>query len=233
MRAPTQHIGMVGGLGPAATVLYYQLLLAGMKRLNATLRLTISHADVEQVFSFATTGSDAEMALYIDGFLDELIEAGARVLAIAAVTPHLCTKLLPEKRCAPFVDLVQATVNRLKGMDVGRVVLLGTRSVTSTAFFGRLPQATASRPETCNEVHDLYVSIVREVAAAQNVASKLSAIARQLLLDQGADAVLLAGTELSLIPRKAWGDLPIIDCTEIHVQAILDAASGLPEPARN
>jgi signal transduction histidine kinase len=40
------HIGLIGGIGPAATVSYYQRICARMRQLEAPLELTIVQADV-------------------------------------------------------------------------------------------------------------------------------------------------------------------------------------------
>ena len=43
------HIGLIGGIGPAATVVYYQRLTTRMRELGAPLDLTIVHADVNEL----------------------------------------------------------------------------------------------------------------------------------------------------------------------------------------
>jgi aspartate racemase len=40
------HIGLIGGIGPAATVVYYQRLCALMRQRQVPLELTIVQADV-------------------------------------------------------------------------------------------------------------------------------------------------------------------------------------------
>jgi len=39
------HIGLIGGIGPAATDFYYRRLITTFARKNAALELTIAHAD--------------------------------------------------------------------------------------------------------------------------------------------------------------------------------------------
>ena len=40
------QIGLIGGIGPAATVAYYTQLVAKFKAANLPLELTITHADI-------------------------------------------------------------------------------------------------------------------------------------------------------------------------------------------
>ena len=43
------HIGLIGGIGPAATEYYYRGLIARHARSNTHLELTIAHADAREL----------------------------------------------------------------------------------------------------------------------------------------------------------------------------------------
>ena len=43
------HIGLIGGIGPAATEYYYRGLIARHTRSGTPLELTIAHADVREL----------------------------------------------------------------------------------------------------------------------------------------------------------------------------------------
>ena len=45
----TLHIGLVGGMGPAATVLNYENIMVRMAANNASLQLTIAHTSVAEL----------------------------------------------------------------------------------------------------------------------------------------------------------------------------------------
>jgi hypothetical protein len=45
------HIGLIGGIGPGATDFYYKRLISTFARKNATLELTIVHADTPTLLS--------------------------------------------------------------------------------------------------------------------------------------------------------------------------------------
>ena len=59
------HIGLIGGIGPAATDLYYRGLVDAMKALKADLEMTIVHADAPTlVRHFEARQPDAQAAIY-------------------------------------------------------------------------------------------------------------------------------------------------------------------------
>jgi aspartate racemase len=45
MEVGEMHIGLIGGIGPGATDIYYRRLISTFARKSATLELTIVHAD--------------------------------------------------------------------------------------------------------------------------------------------------------------------------------------------
>src|SRR5712671_5287271 len=72
--------------GPAGRV----SLLAACKRRGVSPRLMINQATVELVLEAAGRGDRNALADHIAERMGELRRAGADLLAIAAVTPHLC-----------------------------------------------------------------------------------------------------------------------------------------------
>jgi aspartate racemase len=217
-------IGLVGGLGPAATVFYYQALVAAAGRRSEPLRLLLNQADVTRVLDLAARDARDELGDYLLRLMLELDSGGAEVLAVSAVTPHLAAEYLQSAYAERFIDIVEVINDRLAGAR--RVLLLGTRRVMQSRLFGRLGCEAANLSEAeLDQAHELYVSIVQAQAATPETTVALTAMARTLWEREGADAIVLAGSELSLIDPAAWGDLAVIDAGRLHVQAILDAAA--------
>ncbi len=221
----TRLVGLIGGLGPAATILYYMLFLSECRLRNTEPELIVAHANVEKVLAAAALNDPSKVADVITPSLRRLETAGADVLAIAAVTPHMCISEIKSAVRTPIVDLVDVVKSALREMGTREVVLLGTRSTLQSRFFGELGvpvvEPTAAEIE---EIHGLYVSIVREGAASQQVADGLSRCAHSMAARANGATVVLAGTELSLVQQDAWDGLKVVDCAALHVSAIVQAA---------
>ena len=56
------HIGLIGGIGPAATVVYYQRLCAAVAKTGQTLNLTIVQADIHTLIRTNTNDLRQEQA---------------------------------------------------------------------------------------------------------------------------------------------------------------------------
>ncbi len=82
--------GLIGGLGPPATVHYYHALIAAHAARGASPRLLIAHAGMGHALGFVAAGDRAGLAGYPASLIRQLAEAGAEFGAIPAVTPPMC-----------------------------------------------------------------------------------------------------------------------------------------------
>src|SRR2546423_14448827 len=99
-------LGLVGGLGPNATVYYYNGLIAAHKAKGRVARMLIAHADVDHGRPLAEAGKLDELARYLNGFIEQTAAGGAGMGANFAITPHICTQQpLPLLRI-PLIDKV-------------------------------------------------------------------------------------------------------------------------------
>ncbi len=79
------HIGLIGGIGVAATVVYYQRLSAAMAARGKPMELSIVHADVQELIGNSLTDQrDAQAQVYA-GLIDRLKAAGADCAAVTSL----------------------------------------------------------------------------------------------------------------------------------------------------
>jgi aspartate racemase len=70
------HIGMIGGIGPASTVAYYQRLSAAVRDAGGALDLTIVNADVNELLRNNEAGDKNAQAIAYAKLIDRLTAAG-------------------------------------------------------------------------------------------------------------------------------------------------------------
>jgi aspartate racemase len=213
-------LGLVGGLGPNATVYYYNGLIAAHKAQGRTARMLIAHADVDHGRPLAEAGKLNELARYLNGFIDAMAAGGAELAAIVAVTPHICSaQLLPLLRI-PLVDIVSVVADEIRARGLRRVALLGTRSTVQSRMFGRLDVDVAlPQPDEIDFINNAYLDVVYDRSTPETI-DRLREIARTLIKRDGAESVLLAGTDLSMVMNEANASFPTIDCAAVHIAAI-------------
>lgn len=221
----TNSIGLVGGLGPAATIHYYRECLA---RSAHPLDIVITHADVARVFQHVGAGDLQGLAEYLSGFIGRLSRAGCNLAAISAVMPHICMPILREIAPVPLVDIVETTRAALLARRWSRVALFGTRAVSESGMFGRLEgiDVIRLRAEEIEAIHAAYVSIVERGEANAQLMTELIQLGSEVQGRERLDAIVMAGTDLSpAFKEETRLPFPILDCTSHHVEAILAVAS--------
>ena len=84
------HIGLIGGIGPAATAHYYRHLVQHHEAAGRRMELTIVHADAHGLAANAEAGDAQAQAAVFVGLTERLKAAGAGAVAISSIGGHYC-----------------------------------------------------------------------------------------------------------------------------------------------
>lgn len=213
-------LGLIGGLGPGATVHYYRGLIAAHQAAGRVARMIIAHADVNRARPLAEADKLDELARYLNGFIESMAAGGAEMAAIVAVTPHICTAQLAPLLAIPLIDMVSEVAQAVRARGLKRVALFGTRSTVESRMFGRLGvDVVMPRPDEIDVIHNAYLDVVYDRSTPAGI-DQLRELARTLMKRDGAESVLLAGTDLSMVMNEENAGFPTIDCAGVHIGAI-------------
>jgi aspartate racemase len=220
----SRHLGLIGGLGVGAAVIYYRAIAAGSAERGVVPRITIVHAHAPTTLAHVAAGRIEELADYLAGFVAGLRSAGATVFAIPAVTPHIALGPLRARDSMPMVDMLEVTARGLRERGFSRVGLFGTRFTVETELFGALDSFDVVRPQPqeIDEIHRVYLELATAGRTSPAGVQALRDIAGALRRRERVDAVVLAGTDLNLIFDEASAGFPAFDCASAHITAILD-----------
>ena len=222
------QIGLIGGIGPAATDYYYRSLIARFAAAKMPLDLTIVHADTPTLLDNLTNHRvDAQVEIY-NRLTARLAAAGAGCVVVTSIAGHFCIDRFKQGSPLPVIDMLLEVADEVRKRDLKRVGILGTRTVMETRFYGGIDSARVVVPagNALTEVHDAYVSMAAagEVNAAQRAV--FDSACEALVEQAGVDAILLGGTDLALVYSEGQSRFPVVDCASIHIDAILRLASG-------
>ena len=223
--ADARTLGIVGGIAPASTVDYYRSIIAIWREQRADdtyPSIVITSVDLSRLVELVTANRLGELAEWLVSEVERLARAGADVGLLASNTPHIVFDEVARASPIPLLSIVEAAADAAAAMELRTVGLLGTRYTMQGRFY---PDAFARRgiqvlppaPDDRVYVHDRYMDelIVDRFTAATR-RGFLSVIDR--LREAGAEAVLLAGTELPILLRDTETSLPVLDTTRIHVR---------------
>ena len=221
------HIGLIGGIGVAATVVYYQrLTAAAAARGVAKLELTIVHGEIQELIRNNLADLRVEQARALLLLVTRLKDAGCDCVALSSLGAHFCLDELAALSPLPIVSAVAPLDAYFVEQGIKRIGLLGTRVVMRTRLYGQLVRTDAIALDDENEI---LGQTYQDVA----VAGTCSAAQRALFLDAGrrmiaagADAIVLAGTDLNLAFAGQNPGYAVIDALDVHVALLADLASG-------
>ena len=227
-------IGLLGGLGVGAAMHYYRKLAEAHDREHRTLDLVMVHAEASRIFEYAAADDREGMARYLAAFIDRLNAAGAEFAVIPAVTPHFCIRELLAISPLPVLNLFDPLTRELAARSLKRVSLFGTRFVIESALFGMADGVEVIQPrqDEVEYIHRTYVEIVQKGAGTEEQYKSLTDLALTLCKRDGAEAIVLAGTDLALLFNEKNIEFPYVDCAALHIAAILQrgAAGKIAEP---
>ena len=219
------HIGLIGGIGPAATDYYYRALIRAFASQDSELETTIVHADAPTLLAnMADDRFEEQVAIY-ERLTKRLERAGAECVVITSIAGHFCIEKFKQISTLPVVDLLMEVDRAVSAMGGNCLGILGTRTVMESRFYGAIGQAEVIFPEEqlLAKVHEAYTQMATSGIATQDHQLVFDEAGKQMMM-QGAQAIMLGGTDLALVYNGEHSPFPILDCAAIHVDAIVKKA---------
>lgn len=216
------HIGLIGGIGPAATDFYYKGLIKRAAERGVDMDLTIAHADSPTLLAnLSVDNTEAQSAIYMR-LTERLKQAGAECVAITSISGHFPIDVFEPQSPLPVIDMMATLRAYLATSGLTRVGLMGTRPVMASSMYGKLGDLDVVAPagDALDRVHDAYVTLAlsgRPTEALRNVFFEEGAA---LVRDGGAEAVLLGGTDLNVAFEGHDPGFELVDCADIHTDEI-------------
>lgn len=228
----SKTLGIIGGIGPESTIEYYRRILAGYRERAGTghaPRILINSIDNKKVLDLVAAGQTNDLVEYLSAELELLGRAGAEVALLAANTPHLVFDQLAARTSVSLLSIVDVTCRAAAASKLRRLALLGTRFTMDGTFYPERFARAGIELVVPNEqeqeyIHTKYIGELLRGVIRPETREELLRIVTAMKERDAIDGLILGGTELSLILRepRAAG-LPVLDTTQIHVEAAIDA----------
>jgi aspartate racemase len=225
-------IGIVGGLSWEATALYYRLLNEATARVlgeHHNARSVIVSVDFAEALALANQGDWDGLAVLLIDAARRIRDAGADMVLLSANTAHIVADQVAAAIDVPLLHIADVAGTAAQARGFHRVGLIGTKfTLESPIFADRLRERsglTVIAPDATGR-DDLQRIIVDELTVGRiepQSRRQCAAIMRQLQ-DQGAEAIIVACTELPLLIQPDDSSLPLLDTTALHVEAALRLA---------
>jgi aspartate racemase len=132
------HIGLIGGIGPAATAFYYHHLSSAHQKAHRALDLTMVNADTGELIDNLRAGAREAQAAVFAGFTHRLLAAGAEVVVVPSIAGHFCIREFEALSPLPVLSIIPAVRGKLERLGLSRVGLIGTSVAMASRLYGGL-----------------------------------------------------------------------------------------------
>jgi aspartate racemase len=222
------HIGLIGGIGPAATEFYYRGLIDRHAKAGTTLDLTIVHADVREMAHNLAANAAQRQAESFARLVQRLAAAGAELAAVTSMGGHFCIHELQAIAPLPLLNAIPEVDAAIRQRNLRTIGIIGTRNVMESGLYGGITAARIVRPEgeALDQVHTAYVTMAMAGHVTDAQRRVFFSAGHDLCQAQGAEAIMLGGTDLFLAFAGQDPGFPVFDCADIHVDALYRRSSG-------
>jgi len=216
------HIGLIGGIGSAATEFYYRNVVRAHVAANCAMELTIVHADMRDLIQNMSDNAPDKQAEIFLQLTRRLRAAGAEAVAVTSIAGHFCIRELEVLSPLPVINAIPEIEAALVNRGLRRVGLLGTRVVMQSRLYGGVNAVDVVVPQggSFDATHNAYVAMAAAGQGDDQQRELLFSVGNDLCRKQGAEAVVLAGTDLFLAFDGHDCGFPTIDCARVHIDAL-------------
>ncbi|TFL01082.1 aspartate/glutamate racemase family protein [Pterulicium gracile] len=232
-------IGILGGMSASSTILYYQILCELIRQCFGGLhspQLLIRSLDFAPIAALQAAGDwDAATAILNAAALD-LERGGADILLLATNTMHKVAEEMMKGVSVPLLHLADATASRIRAHGLvggaedaaGRGILrrpglIATRFTMEQSFYLDRLRAAGLEPVAPDEkdredIHRIiYDELCKGVIRKESEEMYVD-IAERLVVQGGADCLILGCTEVGMLLGQRNVSVPVFDTTRIHCE---------------
>ncbi|GAB1400308.1 aspartate racemase [Aminivibrio sp.] len=209
-KQPEKILGVLGGMGPAATAEFLRLLTQGAPvssdQHHPTVYMISDPAVPDRSSAILGMGEDPTERLKID--LNTLTDWGADLLAVPCNTAHFFIDGFRDHLCVPFIHIIEETVDAAAALNPKGAWLLATRGTMESGLY----QKYAEKKE--------YSFFIPSLEVQDQVQRSIELVKENRLTE--------AGELLRPLVEELWRERDIPICAACTELPLAYDASGLP-----
>jgi aspartate racemase len=224
-----KRLGVIGGIGPLATVYFYNSLIElCKKRLNSNFPHIIIN-NVETWKFVSTIGNRQEMANFLIKEIKE-IEEHCDIIVIVCNTAHSVIEEIKKEIKRPIIEIHKEVVKKIKQSKIKKVGVLGTALTLQSNLYFEEFEKNGIKYEVLSALYESGLDRFSKNGIAKRITpSKLKKIKEKFLRyvdffkQQGCKGVLLGCTDYSFfISKKDVKGIKLFSSTDILAEAVID-----------
>lgn len=215
-----KKLGVIGGLGPMATAYFYQLVtqMSDAKCDQEHIEMLLySKPSIPDRTRYILNNKEANPLQDIVEVGSVLKNAGAEVIAIPCITAHYFHNEIEKAVELPVIHAIEETAFYVKDRNVTKVGVMATDGTIQSKLFQKTFEdynLECVLPDDENQKKVMSI-IYDNVKAGKPVDMDNFKEVSRYLFDRGAQVILLACTELSIVKRDYKLSAGYLDVLEV------------------
>lgn len=227
-------IGIIGGLGPEATIDYYKEIIQRFNTLNPNGNLNypeivIYSVNIGKLIGHMEVQEYDKAVDYLSSSIHKLEAAGADFGAISANTPHLLFKEIQQRCKLPLISIVETAKEESSRLGLKKVGLIGTKftmknSFYSDAFAPSGIEIIVPRPDEIETINQKLFSELELGIYKDETKELFLEIINTMKERDKIDSLILGCTEFPIMFTEShYMNIPFLNTTSLHVNKIVAA----------
>jgi aspartate racemase len=222
-------IGILGGMGPASTAMFYQEIIHQCQKQYGAkydqdypemfiYNLPIPNIieglnDPNKVLAFLTAGAK------------KLDSIGADFIVIPCNTAHYFFEDIKREVSIPMLNILEETAQKVKSKGCNEIGLLATQTTIESKIYNKYFDKYGIKiliPEQQNRVTKVILNILAG-ETSQRDKKELKLITKKLI-NNGAESIVLGCTDIPLILKKEDVEVELFDSLRIYAESTVKYA---------
>ena len=226
-----KKIGIIGGLGPEATIDYYKEIINIFNDVPGQHNnpdIIIYSVNMWEFLRLLNEKKFEEATDFMVYYLSKLKAAGANFAAITANTPHLLFNSIKLKSGLPLISIVESCKERAIQMGLKRCGLFGTKFTMKADFYKNSFQKSGIEIISPNEkeivqINEKLFSELELGIYTEETKSFLLNVVEEMIKKYKIDSLILGCTEFPIMFRNDdYLGIPFLNTTRLHVNKIVE-----------
>ncbi|MDJ0642809.1 MAG: amino acid racemase [Erythrobacter sp.] len=224
-----RKLGLIGGMSWVSTGMYYDRINRIVQKRAAPMAsapMLIESLDFCQLYGIREDKEWERAAEVLSESAKRLERAGAKALIIGANSMHKLYDDVASAVDIPILHIADYVGLAIKRAGHKSAALIGTRNVMTESFYRKrlVAHGIDLLPPNMANVQVLDKIIYEELMVGKVTRDAERAMKTIITnkAQEGAEAIVLASTELALVVDVDANVLPVFDSTRIHCQAAAD-----------
>lgn len=220
-----RKLGLIGGMSWVSTRTYYthiNTIIQARTDPRSSAPLLIESLDFSTLYALHEEGDWDRAAGLLSDSARRLEGAGAGALIIAANSMHNVYDTVAAAVSVPILHIAACVGERMASDGLTTAALFGTSNVMTESFYRRrlVAHGIDLLPPDMDNVETLDRIIYDELMVGKVTRDAERALKTMIAVkeQEGAEAIVLACTELELVVDVDANVLPIYDSTRIHAE---------------